>query len=242
MATQQALRSQPCASHYPEPLDGFISILRARRLEPASPCKKNGKVGLVEAQREKRQHHRQSLSSPFRSRSLSSLFYSFSSRNNSSASAAYGASAVLLFGCMTMSHPAGISCRWHRTISRTRLRMRLRTTAPPSALLMLKPNRLCGNSFARKKTVKWELDRRFPARYTASNSALRTSRALRGYSCPPWRACPSLLGRKAMASLLAARRQDSSAAHGLHACAEAVRLGSAAFPRLIRALWQSNPP
>ena len=54
--------------------------------------------------------------------------------------------------------------RWQRTISRIRRRMRLRTTAPPNAFLMLKPKRLTGNWLARKKTVKWELDRRFPAR------------------------------------------------------------------------------
>jgi len=45
-----------------------------------------------------------------------------------------------------------------------------------------------------------------------------------------------------MASLLAASRENFAAAGGLHARAEAVRLGAAAFPRLISALWQSNPP
>jgi hypothetical protein len=45
-----------------------------------------------------------------------------------------------------------------------------------------------------------------------------------------------------MAALLAARRKNLAAADGLHARAEAVRLGPAAFPRLISALWQSNPP
>ena len=136
-----------------------------------------------------------------------------------------------------MSHPAGISMRWQRTISRTRRRMRLRTTAPPSAFLMLKPKRLTGNWLARKKTVKWELDRRFPARYTASNSPRRTSRASRGNSRRP-----GLLGREAMTSLLAARRQNFAAADRLHARAESVRLRAASFPRLKCALWQSNPP
>jgi hypothetical protein len=135
-----------------------------------------------------------------------------------------------------MSHPAGISARLHRTISRTRRRMRLRTTAPPSAFLMLNPKRLVGCSLARKKTVKWELDRRLPARYTASNSPRRTRRASRGNSRP------SLLGREAMTSLLATRCQNFAAAGGLHARTETVRLGAAAFPRLISALWQSNPP
>jgi hypothetical protein len=115
--------------------------------------------------------------------------------------------------------------------------MRLRTTAPPKAFLMLKPKRLTGNWLARKKAVKWELDRRFPARYTASNSPRRTSRASRGNSKPT-----GLLGREAMASLLAAGRQNPAAAYGLHARAESVRLRAASFPRLKCALWQSNPP
>src|SRR5258708_15851328 len=137
---------------------------------------------------------------------------------------------------MTMSHPAGNSSRWSRAISRKRRRIRLRTTAPPRAFLMLKPKRLCGRLFAFRKAVKWELERRFPARYTASNCAFCTSRPARGYSNPV------LLGRKAMASLLAASRQDLAATYGLHARAKSVRLGAAALARLICALWQSNPP
>jgi hypothetical protein len=102
---------------------------------------------------------------------------------------------------------------------------------------MLKPKRLAGNWLARKKAVKWELDRRFPARYTASNSPRRTSRASGGNSKRT-----GLLGREAMASLLAAGRQNPAAAYGLHARAESVRLRAASFPRLKCALWQSNPP
>jgi len=45
-----------------------------------------------------------------------------------------------------------------------------------------------------------------------------------------------------MASLLAARRQHLAAALGLHANAEAVRLGAPAASRLKCALWQNNPP
>lgn len=115
--------------------------------------------------------------------------------------------------------------------------MRLRTTAPPSAFLMLNPNRLTASLLARRKTVKWELDRRFPARYTASNSPRRTNRASRGNSRRP-----ALLGREAMASLFAARCQNFAAAGRLHARAESVGLRAAASPRLICALWQSNPP
>jgi len=113
----------------------------------------------------------------------------------------------------------------------------LRTTAPPSAFLMLKPKRLCGSWFTRKKTVKWELERRFPVRYTASNSPRRTNRAARGNSRRP-----GLLGREPMASLLAACREHPAAALGLHAHAKPVRFSAPAFARLISSLRQSNPP
>jgi hypothetical protein len=136
-----------------------------------------------------------------------------------------------------MSHPADISRRWQRTISRTRRRMRLRTTAPPSAFLMLNPKRLCGSWFARRKTVKWEFERRFPARYTASNSPRRTSRASRGKSRRS-----ALFGSEPMTALLATRRKHLAASCGLHARTETVRLGAPALARLISALWQSNPP
>jgi len=45
-----------------------------------------------------------------------------------------------------------------------------------------------------------------------------------------------------MASLLAAGGKHPAAAFRLHARAEPVGLGAAAAPRLIRTLWQSNPP
>ena len=135
-----------------------------------------------------------------------------------------------------MSHPAAISRRWQRTISRTRRRMRLRTTAPPSAFLMLNPNRLCGNSFARRKIVKREFERRFPARYTASKSARRSSRASRGKP-----ESPVLFGSEPMTALLAACREHFAASRGLHTRTESVRLGAPALARLICALWQSIP-
>ena len=172
----------------------------------------------------------------------------FSKRSKSAVSAANSARATELFGCMTMSHPAAISSRWQRTISRKRRRIRLRTTAPPRAFLILKPKRLCGCSLARKKTVKWELERLFPARYTASNSPRLTNRASRGYSFPfvfertVGGGFPVLFGSEPMAALLAARRQYLAAAFRLHARAEAVRLRASAFARLICALWQNHPP
>jgi hypothetical protein len=85
--------------------------------------------------------------------------------------------------------------------------------------------------------VKWEFERRFPARYTASNSPRRTSRASRGKSRRP-----ALYGSEPMTALLAACRKHSAASGGLHARTETVRLGAPALARLIGALWQSNPP
>jgi len=140
-----------------------------------------------------------------------------------------------------MSHPEVISCRWQRTISRRRRRMRLRTTAPPKAFLMLNPKRLIGCPLARTKTVKWELERRLPARYTSSNSLFRTSFASRGNFWPAAGPSP-LLWREAMTALLAACRQHFAATLGLHTHAKPVCLGAAAFPRLICTLWQSIPP
>jgi hypothetical protein len=102
---------------------------------------------------------------------------------------------------------------------------------------MLNPNRLCGSWFARRKIVKWEFERRFPARYTASNSPRRTSRASRGNFN-----APALYGSEPMAALLAARRKHLAASGGLHARTESVRFCAPALARLISALWQSYPP
>jgi len=111
---------------------------------------------------------------------------------------------------------------------------------------MLKPKRLNGSSLARRKTVKWELERRFPARYTASNSLRRTSRTSRGnFWLGPLGgvAGPSaLLGCKTMTALLAARGKHFAATLGLHARTKPVRLGAPALSRLKCTLWQSNPP
>jgi hypothetical protein len=85
--------------------------------------------------------------------------------------------------------------------------------------------------------VKWEFERRFPARYTASKSPRRTSRASRGKSSRP-----ALNGSEPMTALLAARRKHLAASGGLHTRTKSVRFGAPAFARLISALWQSNPP
>jgi len=81
-----------------------------------------------------------------------------------------------------------------------------------------------------------------------SKSPLRSNRAARGNfnpcasARPAFSGCSGSYGRELMAPLLAAGRQHFAATLRLHAYAKAVRLGPAAFARLICALWQSNPP
>src|SRR6266481_3053248 len=229
MAAKQPFERQPRPARHAKTLDRLVRIHRARGLKPAASAHEQRQIRLVKSQCSEREAHAAA--------SRRAAYAVGMRRSKSAVSDANSAFATLLFGCMTMSHPAGISRRWQRTISRTRRRMRLRSTAPPSAFLMLNPKRLCGNWFARKKTVKWELERRFPARYTASNSPRRTSRASRGKLN-----APALFGSEPMAALLTACRKHLAASGGLHARSETVRLGAPALSRLIGALWQSNPP
>ncbi len=191
MAAQQPFQSKPNPARHAEPFNRLIGIARTRRFEPATSREQDRQIRFVEPQREQRRANRNrsvlylrrgdvcvadlcrgGLQSALiagvhcrnRRRTKVRPYTLFSSRNKSAVSTANSARATKLFGCMTMSHPAGISSRWQRTTSRRRRRIRLRNTAPPRAFLMLKPKRLCGSSLARKKTVKWELERRFPAR------------------------------------------------------------------------------
>jgi len=154
VATQQSLRAEPHAAPHAKSLDCFIHVHRTGGRKPAASREEHREIRLVTTKREQRGANRRALP----------RHAALSSRRKSAASAAKGAFATELFGCMTMSHPAGNSSRCSRAISRRRRRIRLRTTAPPRAFLMLKPKRLCGRLFAFRKTVKWELERRLPAR------------------------------------------------------------------------------
>src|SRR5262249_6560929 len=126
---------------------GLVRVARAGGLEAAASRKQERKVRLIDAQREKGRLHTDRLPRlghfALRSRACSS-----------SLSAAKFTRSTPLLGCTTMSHPAGIPSCWQRTISLRRRRIRLRTTALPSAFLMLNPKRLCGSELERKKTVK----------------------------------------------------------------------------------------
>src|SRR5258708_6397870 len=186
MAAQQPFQSKPNPGRHPKPFNRLVGIALTRRFESATSREQDRQIRFVEPQREQRRAYwngslfdlcggdlckgglqsalLDSVHCRSRGRTKVRRYTPFSSRNRSAVSAANGARATKLFGCMTMSHPAGISSRWQRTTSRRRRRIPLRTTAPPRASLLLKPKRLPGSSLARKKTVKWELERRFPAR------------------------------------------------------------------------------
>src|SRR5256884_6419128 len=113
---------------------------------------------------------------------------------------------------------------------------------------MMTQNRICCNLLRQKNTVKGELERRLPARKTASNSPRLTSRASRGNVIASLPAGPDIGGLPALprgeptAPPLAPRREHSAAALRLHACAETVRLRATAASRVIGALWPSHPP
>ena len=134
-----------------------------------------------------------------------------------------------------MSHPAEISCRCNRTISRIRRRMRFRLTALPSAFLMLHPNRLSSRPLARRKTANSRLVRRRPSRYTASYSDRRTNRLARGNSCGA-----RSDARETVAPLLPAGCKYFPSTLALHSCAESVLLMSAAHMRLKRPFRQRS--
>src|SRR6266571_3134190 len=103
-----------------------------------------------------------------------------------------------------MSHPGEISELLRRRISRMRRRIRLRSTAPPSAFFTLMPKRLRGPPLARKKTTNCAEDFR-AARENACGAPAEV-----------------LNGREAMTTLLTARCQDSAAPFGFHSGAEAM--------------------
>jgi hypothetical protein len=106
---------------------------------------------------------------------------------------------------------------------------------------MLNPKRFWASSLRRTKTVKWELEKRFPARYTASNSPRRTRRASRG-NVKPAAAAPPLFWGEAMTSLFTASRKHFAATFRLHTRPKPMSFRAAASPRLKSTLWQIIPP
>src|SRR5260370_10265203 len=133
MASQKPLQSQPYSACYAESFNRLVGIARTRRFEPAAPRKQDGQIGFVKPQREQPERHahmrprickggacptrlfacdRRGSRSHLRAYPVSH-YTLFSRRSKSAVSAANAARVTELLGCMTMSHPAGISVRWH---------------------------------------------------------------------------------------------------------------------------------
>src|SRR5260370_12775676 len=147
---------------------------------------------------------------------------------------------------MTMSHPEGISEKFGRRISGMRRLMGWRTPGPPTFFFTLIPRRLCPRPLARAKAANCALARRRPPRYTASNSARRSSRTARGKRCgapaPPGGTRAELDWREAITALLAARPQHFASALALHARAGPVGLVTAVHFGLEGAFRQRQLP
>src|SRR5580704_19685575 len=128
LATQQPFQREPGPAHHAETFHRLIGIPRTGRLKPATSRKQHRQVSLVKTQSEQSDSHakwdrlqsvlsvcsRRASASEIRcnfSRAYAFPFPPplFSSSSRSAVSAANGARAMALFGCMTMSHPAGIS-------------------------------------------------------------------------------------------------------------------------------------
>lgn len=134
-----------------------------------------------------------------------------------------------------MSHPGAISRRCSLTISRSRRRMRLRRTAVPRAFFMLQPKRLRSSPFGRTNSANSRPVRRRPSRYTASYSARRSKRQVRGKS-----SAGASDARETVASFPAASRKHLFPTLAFHTCAEAVFLVSGPHMGLKRAFRQRS--
>ena len=216
----------------------------------ASPAEKRPEENLIAA------HARQREASEKSPGDLAFYFAARLSRgsndSNSVSSFENSSFSTDRLGCMTTSHPGRISSRCNRKTSRMRRRIRLRTTALPSAFFTLIPKRQRSSPFARKKIRNVALDRRRPSRYTASNSERRTSRHSRGKFFFARNFAPASAAssegraagggpsdpREVVASLFAASRKDFLSTFGLHSRAEPMLLVPPPNMRLKRTLYQ----
>ena len=158
-AAHQALHSQPRTAPRAKSLNRFVRVFRAGGSEPATAAKKRPEKNLIHAHTQQGEPLRGSVWLHADSR-----FCSGSSDSSSASSFVNSSVAAARLGCITMSHPGAISSRCNRKTSRTRLRIRFRTTAFPSAFLTLMPKRPRGKLFLRAKTTNVAPARRRPSR------------------------------------------------------------------------------
>ena len=136
-----------------------------------------------------------------------------------------------------MSHPGAISWRCRRTISRTRLRMRFRRTAPPCAFFTLMPKRLMVRPFGRMKMRNGWFDLRRPSRYAAWKSERRRMRQPRGKSSGE-----RSDRRERVASFFPTSGKNLPSTFSFHARAETMFLGAAPHTGLIGTFRQFLSP
>ena len=228
-----------------------MGVSRTGRVKLAASAEKGPEKNLIAAHACQRQPGEKSARSP--ARYFAARFSRGSKASNSVSSFENSSVSTDRLGCITTSHPGRISSRCNRKTSRMRLRIRLRTTALPSAFLHAHSEAVALEPVRPQKNQKrLALDRRRPSRYTASNSDRRTSRHSRGKFffartfAPASAACSWRLSasggpsdpREVVASLFAASRTDFFSTFGLHSRAEPMLLVPPPDMRLKRTLYQ----
>ncbi len=173
MTAQQAAKSEPASPKNAVRLDGLQKIRRARRLEaaarsrPAQKRKHWRNQALVSA--DKKTDERKHQGARIEARSARRNHSSFSSRKVARAA---GGRAIT-----TSQNPSRIRACCVRTISRSRRRIRFRTTAPPTRLEVMKPIcHFCASSTFRKPIISNAPLTVRPSRRTRANCAVSASR------------------------------------------------------------------
>jgi hypothetical protein len=162
--------------------------------------------------------------------------------------ASKGAAAALGRGLITISHWGPAAERASRTASRTRRRMRLRTTAFPIARGTVKPIRgpggRSGSVFSRQKAANRGPVNRRPPSYTRRKSARRKIRKDLGNERSGTKNSGLMLDELGVANIAlvadgqlpaalgAAAREDGAAVDRIHARAKPVSFGPFAIIRL----------
>lgn len=235
IAAQHPPRRQHRTTQRAMATQGADRIMAAARLEPASRRQDRPQHQLVAAHQRRKSVSRDhgALSAPEpETPSLAKA------RRKSSISRVNFRPRVLSRPTRTRSAPtAGVSASNSRAASRSRRRVRLRTTALPTFFVTVKPSRT-GASSSRNMACKTRPgDGAFrPLDATLKNSARRVRC---GERAPCAATC---LGRKLLPALGAAVGDHLAATHRLHAGTETVAALADEFRRLIRTLHEQGAP
>ena len=142
-AAPQASHGQAQAAARAMALDGCGRVMRSRRIELAGGNHDRGEHHLIEADAEEQQS---GDNAAYRGSSVAADGVGCGTLRSKITSSLCRVAKLLPAterrGCITKSHPDGISNKFRLRISRMRRRIRLRTTAPPSAFFTLMPKRL----------------------------------------------------------------------------------------------------